>query len=408
MALGHQTNRILLEVDARTPARGYDRRVRRWFRDDLIDWALAAAVAAGALLQQRDCSCRVEPLWLNVAVLLLVTLPIGLRRRSPFAVLLVSGGASLLHVLLGFTNQFSGTFAVLVAMFSVASYAAWPLSVAGAAVIALGLPINLVVDWSNHGHVTWADIPYNYALFGAAWILGDNLRRERERVRAAERLRAEQEDGARRAVADERVRIARDLHDAVAHALGVITLQAGAARRIAVEQPERARDVLTAIEGLGREAMGDMRRLVGILRAGDRTAETEPQPSLARLDALVARVRSAGLDVAVRVDGEPRPLPPGVDLSAYRIIQEALTNTLRHAGAAHAEVIVRYGGTGLEIEVTDDGRGLAANGRGAAVGHGLVGMRERVGVFGGELETGTHGGGGFRVRALLPFEPQPA
>jgi hypothetical protein len=159
-------------MDASARIHSYDRRVgTTWSRDDLVDWTLAVAVAIGAVLQQRDCGCRVEPLWLNVAVLLLVTLPIGLRRRWPIPVLLLTGGASLLHVLLGFTNQFLGTFAVLVALFSVASYAAWPLSVVGAAAIGLGLPVNFVVDWSNRGHVAWADVPYNYALFGAAWIL---------------------------------------------------------------------------------------------------------------------------------------------------------------------------------------------------------------------------------------------
>jgi signal transduction histidine kinase len=186
----------------------------------------------------------------------------------------------------------------------------------------------------------------------------------------------------------------------------VITLQAGAARRIAVERPVRAQEVLAAIESLGREAMGDMRRLVGILRDGDGAADTEPQPSLARLDTLVGRLRSAGLNVAVRTDGERRPLPPAVDLSAYRIVQEALTNALRHSGAAHAEVVVCYGGAGLEVEVIDDGRGPPTNGRGVAIGHGLVGMRERVGMFGGQLEVGGRSEGGFRVRAVLPFETE--
>ncbi len=375
--------------------------VRVRTRDDLVDWALAVAVAAGAVLQQRGCGCAHDPRWLDYGIVVLATLSIGLRRRQPFPVLLVAGTASLGHVLLGFTNQFLVTFAAVVALFSVANYSRWSLSVLAAAAVATLLPVNFVVDWSNHGQVNLSDIPYNYALFGAAWILGDNLRREREQAQRAIRMRTEQEEQARRAVAEERSRIARELHDVVAHTLSVIVLQAGAGRRIAAKQPERGRGVLEAIETLGREALADMRRLVGILRSeADAQTEKEPQPSLAGLADLAERVRSAGLAVEVRTEGQPRPLPPGVDLSAYRIVQEALTNALRHAGAARARVTVRYGEAGVEVEVSDDGRGPSSDGSGG--GHGLVGMRERVGMFGGELEIGAGEAGGFRVRALLP------
>ena len=372
-----------------------------------MDWALAATVAAGALLQQRGCDCQQDPLLLNIALTLLTTLPIGLRRRQPVAVLLVVGAASIGHLAFGFSNQFLNTFAALVAMFSVACYAPWAVSVLLAAATALILPLNFLIDWSNHHRVALSDVPYNYGLFGAAWILGDNLRREREVARREQQLRAVQEERARRAVADERSRIARDLHDAVAHTLSVIVLQAGAARRIATEQPARARDVLGSIEVAGREAGADMRRLVGILRTDDELeAETEPQPSLQRLEPLVERVRATGLTVDVTIEGEPQSLPQGVDLSAYRIVQEALTNVLRHAGAGRAGVAVRYGEAQLEIEVVDDGRGPAANGQGT--GHGLVGMRERVAMFGGRLETGPSAPHGFRVHAVLPIEGRRA
>jgi signal transduction histidine kinase len=378
-----------------------------------VDWALAAAVAAGTVVQQYGSDGRRDPLWLNLGIVLLVTLPIGLRRRWPFTVFWIVTMASLIHLLMGFENQFLLTFAVLMATFSLAAYAPWPLAVLAAGALTFGLPLSFVVDWSNHGRANLSDIPYNYALFGAAWILGDNLRQRRRRELEledrAERLQAEQEERAQRAVAAERARIARDLHDAVAHTLSVIVLQAGAARRIATAQPERAASVLASIEALGREAVGDMRRLVGILRTeGDRVAETEPQPSLSRLETLVERVRAAGLDVGVRTEGEPRPLPPGADLSAYRIVQEALTNSLRHAGATRAEVVLRYGDAGVEIEVCDDGRGPAPGEAGrpadAGGGQGLLGMRERVGLFGGRLEAGAGEGGGFRVRALLPVD----
>ena len=383
----------------------YDRRVTGIrLRDSLLDWGLAIAVAVGAELQQLDCgSCRTNPRWLNVAVVLLATLPIGLRRWQPFPVLTVVGAGAITHLLLGYENTFVLTFAILVAMFSVANHAPWPVSVLAAAAVATLLPVSFVIDWANKGHVSLSDLPYNYALFGAAWILGDSLRRQLERAELAMHLRAVEEERAKRAVADERTRIARELHDVVAHTLSVIVLQAGASRRIAREQPERAAGVLGAIEALGREALGDMRRLVAILRTDadptDDRGETEPQPGLLRLPELAERVRAAGLAVQIRTEGEARPLPPGVDLSAYRIVQEALTNALRHAGAGRAEVVVRYGGGGVEVEVTDDGRGPTANG---AAGHGLIGMRERVGMFGGELEVGAHQGGGFRVRALLP------
>jgi signal transduction histidine kinase len=387
-------------VDAGTGGRRYDRDVTRaWSRDDLVDWALAVAVAAGAELQQASCDCRGSPHWLGALVTLLATLPIGLRRRRPFPVLLFVGAASILHIGLGFTNPFLVTFAALVALFSVANHARWGVSVYAAAITATLLPVSFVLDWHNHGQVNLSDLPYNYVLFGAAWILGDNLRRQREQAQLAMRLAAAEEERSRHAVADERVRIARELHDVVAHTLSVIVLQAGAGRRLAPQQPERAASVLGGIEALGRDALGDMRRLVGMLRTGPER-EHEPQPTLERLPELAERVRSAGLEVDVRTEGQARPLPPGVDLSAYRIVQEALTNTLRHAGAARAEVVVRYGGAGVEVEVTDDGRGPAANG--SAGGNGLTGMRERVGMFGGELEVGPREGGGFRVRALLP------
>lgn len=389
----------------------YDRPVTlaRW-RDDVLDWALAVTIAAGAMLQQRSCDCRQDPLWLNAVLILLGTLPLGLRRRQPFAVFTVVGLASLVHVLGGFANQFLNTFAVMVAVFSVADYAPWPLSVLAGAAVALALPVNFAADWTNQRRVSLSDIPYNYALFGAAWVLGDNLRQRRQRegelVERAERLLAEQDERAHRAVADERARIARDLHDVVAHTVSVIVLHAGAARRIAAEQPERARGALEAIEALGREAAADMRRLVGILRApAEPAADTEPQPSLARLDTLVDRVRAAGLDVRLHIEGEARTLAPGVDLSAYRIVQEALTNTLRHAHAERADVVLRYRADGLELEVSDNGRGSVPA---AGGGQGLIGMRERAAIFGGRVEAGPGPGAGFRVRVLLPLEGSSA
>jgi signal transduction histidine kinase len=200
--------------------------------------------------------------------------------------------------------------------------------------------------------------------------------------------------------------IARELHDVVAHNVSVVVAQAGAALRIFDRRPEQARGALRAIEQSGREALVEMRRLTGFLRTeGDIGPTHAPQPGLSNLDGLVAQVEEAGTPVTLRVEGPPRALPPGLDLSAFRIVQEALTNVLRHAGPATAEVVVRYGPSELELSITDDGIGLdrshAASHR---PGYGLLGMRERVGLFGGSLWLGTPPGGGYRVAASLPLE----
>jgi signal transduction histidine kinase len=210
-----------------------------------------------------------------------------------------------------------------------------------------------------------------------------------ERIRAAE---------ARRAVQDERVRIARELHDVVAHSVSMVVVQAEAA---AVAAEPEARAALEAIGETARGALTELRRLLGVLRADDETA-LAPQPGVGQLDALVGQVRAAGLPVEVRVEGPPQPLPAGVDLSVFRIVQEALTNTLRHAGAAHATVVIRYRDGCVELAVTDDGSG-AAEAAGADAGHGLVGIGERVTMLGGSLTAGPRPEGGFQVSTRLPI-----
>jgi signal transduction histidine kinase len=221
------------------------------------------------------------------------------------------------------------------------------------------------------------------------------IRREREHLLVQER-----DERARAAVAEERTRIARELHDVVAHAMGVIVLQARGARHALEDEPADARAAIDAIEETAGTALTEMRRLLGVLREDGEEIALAPQPSVAHLDDLAAKLREAGLPVEVTVEGESRELPPGVDLSAYRIIQEALTNALKHAGPAHAHVHLRYRPDHVEVEVLDDGAG-GSNGGGS--GHGLLGMQERVFVFGGELETGPRNGGGFAVRARLPL-----
>jgi signal transduction histidine kinase len=234
-------------------------------------------------------------------------------------------------------------------------------------------------------------------LFRGAWIAGRLMQRRRDRARSAVVAREQQAQAALRA---ERARIARELHDVVAHAMSVIVLQARGARHAFVERPEEAREALDAVERTSSNALSEMRRLLGALREEGESAAVVPQPSLDHIDALIADVRGAGLRVELRVEGERRELPPGIDLCAYRIVQEALTNTLKHAGPATARVLLRYAEDEVEIEVTDTGAG---DRNGSPPGQGLAGMRERVAVFGGQVQAGPQRGGGYLVTARLPL-----
>jgi signal transduction histidine kinase len=227
----------------------------------------------------------------------------------------------------------------------------------------------------------------------AAWTVGRTVRSWREKSVALERANREL---AQAAVAIERARIARELHDVVAHNVSMMVVQAGAAERVLAGEQPHVRDALAAIADTGRQTVDEMRTLLGVLRG---VAPLAPQPGLADLEQLVAGVREAGLPVTLRIEGDRRPLPQAADLSAYRIVQEALTNALKHAGPARADVIVRFESGALTLEVRDTGTGAA---QGTGSGHGLVGMRERVAMFGGELEASPAPDGGFAVRARLP------
>ncbi|MDX6556814.1 MAG: hypothetical protein QOD86_3009 [Miltoncostaeaceae bacterium] len=226
--------------------------------------------------------------------------------------------------------------------------------------------------------------------------------RARELEERARLVDAQREEQARTAVADERARIAREMHDVVAHSVSVMVVQAGAAEAMLDVDPERARAPIAAVQETGREALGELRRVLGALRDGTERPDLAPRAGLAGLPALVDQVREAGLPVELEVEGEARPVPAGIELSAYRIVQEGLTNALKHAGPARARVRVRYGEDDLRVEVEDDGPGAPAPVNGA--GHGLVGMRERVGLYGGDLEAGPRPEGGFALRARLPLE----
>jgi signal transduction histidine kinase len=290
----------------------------------------------------------------------------------------------------------AGIFLVgfIVALYSAGRWArGWSLVVA-ALLTLVAIPAAAIEPGQPVG---FSDIAFFVIFFGAPITAGWLFRHRAERERM---LVDEHETRTAEAIADERARIARELHDVVAHAISVIVLQARGGRRMLDDEPEETRTALDAIERAGEQALAEMRRLLGMLRAADERAALVPQPGLARLGELVDEVAAAGLPVDVHVEGESRELPPGIDVSAYRIVQEALTNALKHAGPARATVVVTYTPTALELEVADDGSGPGVVG---GTGHGLVGIRERVGVYGGEVQAASDPDGGFRVRARLPL-----
>jgi signal transduction histidine kinase len=341
---------------------------------------------------------------LAYALALLHTLPLAARRRFPGTVLALCVASGLAVAALGLSPIILG-LAILVAVYSVAAYGDRWVSLAGLAAAELG---SAAVQLTP-GRFQTPTVVSNALVIGAAWLLGHFVGVRRaytarlERTAELERTRAEQ---ARRAVAEERLRLARELHDVVAHSISVIAVQSGVGAHVAQTQPEEAAKALAAIEATSRAALIELRRLLGVLRQeGEPQGDLAPAPGLADLDGLLAEMAKAGLGVRLRVEGTPSPLPAGVDLSAYRIVQEALTNVVKHAGPARAQVTIRYRDQEVMVEVTDDGRGVTAptgDGR-ARVGHGLIGMRERVQVFGGDLEVGPGPVGGFRVAARLPF-----
>jgi signal transduction histidine kinase len=336
------------------------------------------------------------------------------RRSHPEKALTVAGTIAGVHGTMHFASV-GPAMATVFALYSVAAYAD-----RRTARVALGITLIVLagVAFSYRQIASPIDIAANYALFVVPWVLGENFRNRRELVaqleERAERAEREREADATSAVETERARIARELHDVVAHTMGVMVVQAGAARRVVRRSPDQAEDALCAIESTGRTAMTEMRRLVGVLRRSDDGEALDPQPSLERLDDLVDSWRDAGLPVELAVSGTRRPLPAGIELSAYRIVQEALTNARRHAAADHVRVGIVYEGDTVDVRVADDGRGASAalrqtNGgrRSPGEGQGLIGMRERVDLYGGTLRAGPRPGGGFEVHARLPIPAVP-
>src|SRR3954447_20938171 len=334
-----------------------------------------------------------------------VALPLLARRRAPLLVLVAV-------IVLGYAGYARGAdvggslqawIVLNVALYSVAAHCERKRAIAGIVIVAAFVLLFEIPALVEGGRVD--DLAGEWLFLGGVWLLGRWVRQRRRRTvdleRQAADLEADRSALAREAVADERARIAREMHDAVAHSVSVMVLQAGAAEQVLATAPERARASLVTIQDAGREAIVELRRMLGLLRDPVADASLAPQPSVDRLDALLEQVRAAGLPVELTVEGEPRRLPPGIDRSAYRIVQEGLTNTLKHAGPAHASVRLRYGERALELEVLDDGRGVVGTSGG---GFGLTGMSERAALCGGVLAADARPGGGYALRARLPLE----
>jgi signal transduction histidine kinase len=346
---------------------------------------------------------RRGPAGLNTVVVLLTTVPLAWRRQAPFQVFAVivttfSVSFSLASAMGSF---FAGFLPALIAGYSVARYGSRRQVLAG---IGLMFAAWLLLVAKTEDFRKADEIPFDAILWSCAWLGGWTIRvgqkRARDLGRRAERLERDREEQARAAVLDERARIARELHDVVAHGMSLMVVQAGAARSLLNGNADpRVHEHLRSLEASGRQSLSEMRRLLTVLRDDDELA-LEPLPGMDQLDALVSATSQAGIDVTVQIEGEPEPLAPGIDLTAFRIIQEALTNTIKHAGPAKARLTVRYRPDTLELEIVDDGHG---DGTGDGTGHGLIGMRERAALYGGELRAGAREDGGYAVRVRLPI-----
>ncbi len=372
-----------------------------WWSDSLLALALTV-ISVGSVVGSRTRYGYAFPVLAAVAALF-TTVPIVLRRYRPLGVLAVTVTAETL--LLIFSNDSPVPVGVIVALYTVAAYCERRVSIRAAAWVAAPITVGEIV---NNGPHAGRVIP-ELAVIAIAWVIGDNLRTRRaylsELKERAARLEREREDKADRAVIEERARIARELHDVIAHNVSVMVVQAAAGEDVFDEDPDKARESLAAVASTGRAALTELRRLLGVIRAEDDRGDPAyaPQPGIERIDELVGQVRETGLPVELSVLGEARPLPEGVGLCAYRIVQEALTNTLKHADASASQVHLRYVADALELQVLDDGHG-ATTLNGEAGGQGLIGMRERVALFGGELTAGPRSGRGYEVRARLPLE----
>ncbi len=337
---------------------------------------------------------------LGVVLLLACSLPYFARRRAPVLVLLVNTVALCTLAIIGYSSNVPSQM-MLVGIYTVGSHASGPGRLVSVVTVGVGLATVAIVGIPD---ATTTGLLLSGAIYAGFYLFGSTVRNRRLYLQELEAraavLERERDEEAKRAVADERLRIAQELHDVVAHSMGVIAVQAGVGAHVIDQDPAEAKRSLEAIATTSRSTLTEIRRLLGVLR-DDGAAEYQPAPGLADVDRLVSDLGDAGLPVSVRVEGSSDDVPPGVDLTAYRIVQEALTNVLKHAGPARAAVTVTYDPDAVRLRITDDGRGV--NGTPTEGGHGLVGMRERVGVYGGSLSVGPQTGGGFSVVADLPY-----
>jgi signal transduction histidine kinase len=386
----------------------YVTRLRDYARKYWFDLLIAALAAAAMLEVIATRNSTQATRWFGLPAIAILVLPIFARRRFPFggpvAYFVLAAGISLIDWQLIPDRESFFVIGLAVAFLLGNQRNAWQAGI-GLVVIVSSLAF-LVHEIPGHTTGELVFIPLDFAV---AWVAGFALRERSEQAEAAE-VRAtvaerERDAAARIAVAEERARIARELHDIVAHAVSVMVLQVGAVRHKLPDSLADDRDALNDVERAGRTALAEMRRLLGAMRDDGDEAELVPQPGLDGLDSLREEVARAGLPVELHVDGEPFPLPRGIELSAYRIVQEGLTNVLKHARATKADITVRYRPGEVQLEVRDDGVGSSTT---DGLGHGLVGIRERVKIFGGEMSAGSTNGGGFVLSTRLPLSASRA
>ncbi|MFK0236375.1 sensor histidine kinase [Streptomyces vinaceus] len=380
-------------------------------------WAVLL-VGLGLLQVAEDSFSSTAARLIAVPSVLAMGVVVALRRKWTQQMFWLAVGVGV-YKLVTHTELINSDLAMLIILYTVAASAEIPrwlsrtalaIGLAAAPVYVLAFRANQLDTSENILTAVFAVVP-----FALAWVLGDSLRTRRayyaQLVERNQRLEKEREAQAKVAVAAERARIARELHDVVAHNVSVMVVQADGAAYVMDVAPEQAKEALQTISGTGRQALAEMRRLLGVLRTGEpqESEDYVPQPDVEQIEVLVEQVRAAGLTVDFEVEGAPRRLPTGVELTAYRIVQEALTNTRKHGGPdAKASVRLVYFDDGLGLLVEDDGRGAAhelyEDGGADGAGHGLIGMRERIGMVGGTLDAGPRPGGGFRISALLPLK----
>jgi signal transduction histidine kinase len=369
-----------------------------------LDLLIALGLAT-VLLLQIWLGDQISATAVDVVGGLLLTLPLAVRRRAPFAVAVVFAAAAALDAILGgpppaglFDGEpppFAPLGAGVITFYSLGAYASDRRALAGAAIGIAGVWAAVLATGPDAQSFLFSA----GLVVAAPWFTGRNVR---ARALSSER---EQRQRELTAVGEERSRIARELHDVTAHNVGIMVVHAQGAQRVLDRDPERAREALETIERTGQSALEEMRRALGVLRRSEGDAPLAPQPGMGDLGALVEQARLSGLTVELVTEGTPQPLPADVDRSAYRIVQEALTNARKHAGRVRARIAVRYGGPSLELEIANDGAPGRSPREEVAGGHGLVGMRERVTLYGGELHAGHRPEGGFVVRASLPLAP---